>query len=418
MSRPLWTTLIICLAALACRADELPITGAADPRLAGFDQLMQSFVKEHDVPGAALAVARHGRLVYSRGFGYADVAHHQSVDPDALFRIASVTKPFTAAAVLQLQERGKLRLDAPAFPQLGKLPLNADPRLARITIRQLLQHTGGFDRGASFDPMFRPIDIASATGVASPPAPRQIVQYMMGRPLDFDPGSRYCYSNFGYCTLGQLIEKVSGIPYATYVQREILAPLGITRMRIGRTLESQRAPGEVRYYPRGDPHAKSIFAANLGRDVPVAYGGWCLESMEAHGGWIASAPELVRFASTFDDAARCPILKSESIAEMFARPPTTGFDDAGKPKAVYYACGWDVRPVGSAGKMNTWHTGLLAGTASLLVRRYDGLTWAVLFNADNDANNKYLAGLIDPLVHPVATSIKEWPEGREFVEPK
>jgi N-acyl-D-amino-acid deacylase len=261
--------------------------------------------------------------------------------------------------------------------------------------------------------MFRPIQIAQVAGVASPPAPPQIIAYMMGRPLDFDPGSRYCYSNFGYCVLGQLIERVSGATYEAYVKRAVLEPLGIRRMQLGRTLESGRAKGEVRYYPHADERGSSVFAASPGR-VPVAYGAWCLEAMAAHGGWIASAPQLVRFASSFDDPGRCPILGSASIAQMFARPARS--DSDGKPKAAYYACGWDVRPIGDNGRINAWHAGLLAGTATLLVRRHDGLAWAVLFNADRDADGRYLAEVIDPLIHPVASGIRQWPEGWEFEE--
>ena len=95
-----------------------PITGRADPRLASFDQLMTRSVAKHHLPGAALAVARNGRLVYARGFGFADRDEKQPVQPESLFRIASISKPLTAAAVLQLVERGRLKLDEPVFELL------------------------------------------------------------------------------------------------------------------------------------------------------------------------------------------------------------------------------------------------------------------------------------------------------------
>jgi N-acyl-D-amino-acid deacylase len=164
--------------------------------------------------------------------------------------------------------------------------------------------------------------------------------------------------------------------------------------------------GEVKYYPRGQQKVASVFGD--ARLVPPAYGGWCIESMDSHGGWLATAPELVRFASAFEDAANCPILKYQSIAEMFARSADTGYNANGSPKPAYYACGWMVRPTRD-GKANTWHTGLLQGTATLLVHRHDNLTWAVLFNRDFDADRKYLADLIDPLLHRAADSITHWP---------
>ncbi len=403
--------------------DTLPITGRSQAELAGFDRMMSSFMKEHDVPGAALAVGRRGRIVYARGFGFADVEKKDPVQPDSLFRIASLSKSFTAAAILQLQERGKLHLADPAFKLLDLKPhlegdATVDPRLAQITIAQLLHHTGGFDRGAkgSFDPMFRSIIIANATGVKPPAAQKQIIQYMMGRKLDFDPGTREAYSNFGYCVLGQIIEKLTGTPYIEYVQREILRPTGIHRMRLGRTLEADRALGEVRYYPRGDRQIASVYGD--GKLVPAAYGGWFLEAMDSHGAWLASAPELVRYASSYDDPEHCPFLKSAAVKEMFARPQDTGFDAQGKPKPTYYACGWRVRPIDGGG-INAFHTGLLDGAASLLVRRHDGLTWAVMFNRDRDTNKRIALGsAIDPLVHPVADAVKAWPEGWEFAEPQ
>src|SRR3954462_13642929 len=121
--------LVLLLAAPTFAADywqadqQIPITGAADPKLEAFDKLMLDFLREHNVPGASLAVARNGKIVYARGFGYADVARKQDVEPDGLFRIASISKPFTSAAILQLVERGKLKLDEPAFRVLNLQPV-------------------------------------------------------------------------------------------------------------------------------------------------------------------------------------------------------------------------------------------------------------------------------------------------------
>src|SRR5262249_47998282 len=155
------------------------------------------------VPGAALAVVRHGRLVYARGFGYADQEKHRPVQPQSLFRIASISKPFTATAIMQLIERGKLRLDDRVVDILHRDPRyhihDNRPFWKKVTVRQLLQHTGGWDRQQSFDPQFRSVLIAKEEHVAPPAMPAQIIQYMLDRPLDFEPGTRSAYSNFGYC---------------------------------------------------------------------------------------------------------------------------------------------------------------------------------------------------------------------------
>src|SRR5262249_30274495 len=157
-----------------------------------------------------------------RGYGQADVENGIAVQPDSTFRIASLSKFITATAVLTLVEQGKLDLDARAFaliPQLTPLPgAVMDPRLPTITVRQLLQHTGGWDSSLSGDPMFNSTAIALAAGTAPPASAETVVRYMLGRPLDFAPGTRYAYSNFGYNVLGRIIERVSGQSYAAFVQ--------------------------------------------------------------------------------------------------------------------------------------------------------------------------------------------------------
>lgn len=405
-------------------------TGKTESHMAPFDELFTKIIDEYQVPGGAVAVSKNGRLVYSRGFGYADVESKTAVEPVSRFRIASISKPITAVAILQLVEQGKLGLEERVFDQLkddpNQVPYGTpDPRLAQITIRQLLQHTGGWDRDVSFDPMFRPIEIARELNTEPPAGQAQVIRYMRGKPLDFQPGERYAYSNFGYCLLGRLIERVSGEPYETYVKEHVLKPLGITRMQLGRTLAEHRAEGEVTYYAPDDKRGPAVVGKNLGEDVPLPYGTWNLEAMDSHGGWIASAVDLVRFACAFDDPDHCPILKSESVAEMFARPAgAPGYDSEQKPKSVYYGLGWFVRTkvraegdkeISTLGdKFAQWHTGSLDGTSTILVRRHDGLCWAVLFNTRHGVPEKAPARLIDSLMHKAANSIQEWPAGDGF----
>ena len=112
--------------------------------------------------------------------------------------------------------------------------------------------------------------------------------------------------------------------------------------------------------------------------------------MDANGGWIASAVDLVRFAAALDAPKNCPLLKEQTIRAMLAPPPgPVGHGPGGKPKAVYYGCGWEVRPVAPRSDSYTkWHTGGLAGSSTLLVCRADGIDWAVLFNTDADQHGK------------------------------
>jgi CubicO group peptidase (beta-lactamase class C family) len=392
-----------------------PITGRAHPDLTAFDELMTGFVQEHEVPGASLAVARHGRLVYARGFGHADVERRRPVEPADLFRIASVSKPLTATAVLQLIEERKLGLDTRAFDVLKYPPhphrgRKADPRLGDITVQHLLQHTAGWDRDVSFDPIDRVADIAEAMHVPLPIGPETIIRFMIGLPLDFAPGERYAYSNLGYLVLGRLVAALGGGEYEARVRERVLRPLGLTGPRLGRSAVDAGAESEVHYYDRRARTVPAVAGPRIGARVPIPYGGLNIEGFEAHGGWIASAIDLVRFACAFDDPARSPLLGAESVGMMFARPDgRAGHEADGTATPTYYGCGWSVRPIGSRG-LNTWHVGHFIGTSSLLVRRWDGLDWAVLFNMDSDADGVRLAPAIDPLVHHAADRVRRWPD--------
>lgn len=399
------------------------ITGAANKNLAAYDELMTRFLREHKPPGVALAVAYHGRLVYARGFGHADLERQEAVQPTSLFRIASVSKPFTAAAVMHLVGKGKLKLDDPVFPLLKLEPHlepggKVDPRIHNIRVHHCLQHTAGWDRDKSFDPMSAGTAerVAAALKVPLPIHPRQIIQYTLGKPLDFAPGTAFAYSNFGYCVLGRVIEAVSGQPYQQFVTKEILAPLGIRHLKLGKNLLQDRAAGEVKYYDSMQRTGRAISGPRIGKEAPLPYGVECLETMDANGGWIASVVDLLRFAVALDNPKKCPILSEASIRAMLAPPAgAVGNEANGAAKQHYYGCGWDVRPADAkAAKFTKWHLGMLAGTSTLLVCRSDGIDWACLFNSDAGKDGKQFADLIDPLLHQPADDIKNWPADNLF----
>ncbi len=206
--------LLLALLTTVARAQAPPITGKAVTGMRSYDDTVAALMARYHVPGGAVAVMKNGRLVYARGFGWAEAEHRIPAAPDALFRIASVSKPITSAAVMTLVEAGRLSLDQPVLPFLDDLPAARgavlDPRWNRITIRLLLEHAGGWDRDASFDPMFRPDSAARAVGAPMPATAGTIIRYMKGVPLDFDPGTRSAYSNFGYAILSHVIERVTG----------------------------------------------------------------------------------------------------------------------------------------------------------------------------------------------------------------
>jgi N-acyl-D-amino-acid deacylase len=385
---------------------EIPISGAAVPGMGSYDQAIPDFMRKYGIPGGAVAVLRDGKLIYARGFGYADVENKTPVQPDALFRIASVSKPITAAAVMKLVEEGKLKLEdrvAPYIAHLAPAPgATVDARWEQITIRHLLTHTGGWDRGkpnGGFDPMDRPGIAAAAVNAPAPASAETLIRYMKGMPLDFDPGEKYVYSNFGYAILGRVIQRLSGMPYEEYVRARVLQPVGATRTRSGRTRMRDALPDEVKYYVLGQPGlgltapmVPSVFPGEGA--APITYGAFHLEAMDASGAWVSSTVDLLRFLAGVDGRANRPdILSTATVAEMTSSGPTVCASGA-----CYYAFGWLVRPTGGDA---TWsHEGALPGTTSTLVRSYHNYSWVALFNARSwtpNFDNELNAALWDAL---------------------
>jgi N-acyl-D-amino-acid deacylase len=269
-------------------------------------------------------------------------------------------------------------------------------------VRHCLHHTGGWDRDRSPDPSGTPGPIAEALGVSPPLGVDHVVRYGLGRRLDFEPGARHVYSNFGYLLLGRVIETVTGRGYEDYVRTEVLAPLGCAGMRLGRAMPEDRFAREVRYYDALKRFGRCLHPPRLGQAVPLPDGADNFEVYEAHGGWVASAADLVRFARGFDP---------ERDPAVFARPAgPAGFDRDGKPLDRYYAAGWHVRPNGAGGRPNVWHDGTVWGCSALLVKRGDGLSWAVLLNTDSHPDGTKLPEVIDAHLHAAADRVTEWPE--------
>ncbi|HEX8385173.1 MAG TPA: serine hydrolase [Rubricoccaceae bacterium] len=409
MNRPLLAALLTLLAAFAPVA--LAQTGQPVPQMAHYDAFAQGLIAQYGVPGLSLAVMKDGRLVYARGFGMADPAAGEPVQPDSRFRIASLSKAVTSAAVMRLVDQGLLDLDAPAFALLPDLPTLAgqteDPRLATVTVRNLLLHTGGWDRDATgYDPMFDSRTIATAAGVPAPAGCESVIRYMRGRPLDFTPGSRYAYSNFGYCVLGRIVERASGQPYETFV-RSLLGEAGAGGMRLGATRAEGRLPGEVRYveaYGRACPSVFPPFATG-----PCPYGEFYLEAMDAHGGWVASAVDLARFIRAVD--GRGPgtdILSASAVQTMTARPNVSTWNGQNS----WYAFGWQVNTFG-----HWWHSGALNGTRTFMARTsYQGLSWVVLVNSWPYQNDNAFISAIDNGMWTQAQAVTSWPSHDLFAQ--
>jgi CubicO group peptidase (beta-lactamase class C family) len=165
--------------------------------------------------------------------------------------------------------------------------------------------------------MFSDVRIADALGIPLPISRERIATFMIGQPLQSTPGAQFAYSNFGYSLLGKVIEVTSGLSYQEYVIQMVFSPLNITRPRLAKTLCQFQLDSEVNYHSQFN--GSTVFDRS-GTQVPSPYGAWNIENMDAHGGWLASAVDLVRFASTFDNASTSPVLNQASIDSMFGLP--------------------------------------------------------------------------------------------------
>lgn len=382
--------------ARAVSAAAVEVSGVAPTALAGFDQVLKTYITERDISCAQLAIVKNGKLVLARGYRYSsDGRAVPAVSPTSLFRIASLSKHITATAVMRLVQDGKLTLGASVAGLLG-LSTAADPRLADVTVLRLLQHTGGWDSAISKDYLYLDHVIAGALGVPLPITQGHIITYASSRPLDFDPGSRYAYSNYGYMLLGRIVEKVSGQSYESYVKQKLLAPVGITRLRLGGTLRAEAASGEVFYESR---YTSKTVTDATGTVVPTPYGGFSMPNRAPGGGWLASAVDLVRFAQVFD--ASGPVLNAASIGKMFAKP-----EIGVTPSGSWYGAGWWVRQV--TGHLNTWHDGSLPGTYTYLARLQNGFTYAALFNRREESGSLDF-DVLSPQINAEIGKVTTWP---------
>jgi len=341
-------------------------------------QFIASKVKEYlatyQAPGASIAITKDGRLVYAAGYGEANQSSGEEASATSLFRIASVSKPITSVAIMKLVEAKKLSLDDKVFGPgsiLGsRYPTPSDnKKIEKVTVRHLLQHSSGFTNTPS-DPMFQNTSYSHD----------ELIKWVLNaddRKVTREPGSQYEYLNFGYCLLGRIIETKSGKSYEQYVKEAVLGPSGVTAMTIGQNSESSRKPREVTYYP------SNAYNLNVTR-------------FDAHGGWIASPIDLVRFMVRVDGEATKPdILASDSRTTMVTK---AGIKDS-NGNDPNYGFGWANNPQS--------HNGAMSGTVAILAKAQNGFTFAVIANT-RPANDGF-AGNMSAMAQNIINGISAWP---------
>ncbi|MBB6172531.1 CubicO group peptidase (beta-lactamase class C family) [Nocardiopsis mwathae] len=379
---------------------EWRVGGIDVPSLRPFDAAMKEFMQRRGISAGQLAVTDGGRLVLARSYAWTDDGDLR-FGPTALFRIASMSKPILGAAVNLLAQRGGIGMGDPITDHLDLVPLDGerlDPRLPLVTVERALQLLGGWDN-AQGDLTVQDIEAARALGASLPVDIGQMVRYGAGKSLAHAPGTTYAYSNFGYMLLGEIVADLTGRPYDAFVRNDILAPLGITRMRVARTLAEHRAPTEVHYVSQ---HTGTTVMDDSGAQVPAPYGTIRMENRAAFGGWLSSAVDMVRFASLYDSH---DILGPDAVRRTFAEPET-GVNEHG----WYYGHGWFVSPAGTSGGFTASHGGGLPGTATFMARTHDGLSWAALFNQSDDPSGLPYQEAIATALPDAAARVEAWPD--------
>lgn len=268
--------------------------------LSEVDNAILNFMKKYNIPGASLAVSKNSKLVYQKGYGYADIDTKEEVTPEHIFRLASVSKTYTGVAIMLLAEQNKLSLSDKVFGQgailgirYGKPPYNAN--LTAITVKDLLQNVSG--------------SWGSATGGDvidyNPQMTNdELLNWIIGtRPNPRRPGEMYDYSNINFWIAGRIIEKVSGKSYIDFIKENILRPIGAENTDLaGKTLADLKAK-EVKYYGQDT-------------DLPYVY-NIAFPRRDADGGLAATAPDLLRFVNAIDKLdGRPDILNSTSRTHL------------------------------------------------------------------------------------------------------
>ncbi len=341
------------------------------PETKKLDSYIKQFMRQWGIKGASVAIMKDEKLIYAKGYGWADEEDSVRTEVKHIFRIASVSKLLTATAIMKLVENRMLALDQKPFAKGGILDISAfqnikDKRVRDITIEQLLRHRAGFSRRRG-DPMFIPNTIRKKMNLDSAPTTDDIIRYVLGSTLDYQPDSGTKYSNFGYLLLSRIIEQVTGMPYESYVKNIILSPMGIHDMHIARNFHDQKFPNEVRYYEPPDELPIESFDGS-GMLCPKCYGGNDVAGLLGAGGWVASPTELIYFIAHIDGRPHIPdILSEESITIM-----TTADDN-------YLPIGW--AKVRSNGDLI--RTGTLSGMSAMVKCQRDGLTWVFLANTSS-----------------------------------
>ncbi|WP_448004283.1 serine hydrolase domain-containing protein [Agromyces bauzanensis] len=346
--------------------------------------------------GLAVGVMRDGSLAFFAGRGFADLGTRNPVTPDTIFRIASITKTFTAIAAMQLWERGLIDLDAPANDSLRAYRLvPADPSWRPATVRHLLTHTAGVSEVAHAIEAFRPD--AGQSVPAGHPIPALAEFYRGGLRVEAEPGTRFRYSDHGFATGGQLVEDVNGQPLASYLREHVFEPLGMTDTTLDRAdVDATRLATGYTITPRGAAVAPS-------RDYVTAGAASA----------FTTTRDMARYLAALTGGGRNEhgsVLQPATLAMMF--------DAQYRPDPRLPGIGFSFFRVDVGGHRAVEHAGMIAGFDShVIVAPDDGVGVMAFTNGSADAvqwmsteTRRLLAEVLGAPRAAIRTDVPQHPE--------
>jgi len=371
---------LLSLIAIGFSAPALAAQGAPSPPAAwnDFTQAFDRFATDYSLVGGSALLMRDGRVVARHHAGLADRASGRRIDDSTVFHWASITKTLTAIAILQLRDRGKLTLDDRVVSWIPELRRVHDTFGTRdsITIRMLLSHSGGFQAGTWPYGRGRPWEPFEPTEWS------QLVAMMPYQQLHFRAGARYGYSNPGFVYLARIIEAITGDPWAVYIQKNIWAPLGLTRSYVGVTPYHLATHRSHNYDVERDSSAGRDTVIDHGADfdpgITIPNSGWNapLDDLATYLAFLTGAAPSGAWQSRYD-----AVLARRSLEEMWRPVVNVSPDSAGRPR-VDMGLSFFIHHVDGSPILG--HTGSQAGFRSFIYfdpERRTAIVWS--FNTAN-----------------------------------
>ena len=350
----------LCLVPLGAQQPAASLPAAA---IAELDKVIAAEQAKASVPGLNVAIAWKNQLVYSKGFGFADLEARIPATEKTAFRTASTAKPLTATGVMLLVEAGKIDLDAPIQTYCPAFP----KKEWAVTARHILGHQSGIRHYKK---------AGESAGTTHYFSIQDSLAIFKNDPLEFEPGTKYLYSTFGYSVLGCAIEGASGMPYEVYMRDRVFTPAGMTRTRLDRIWDI--IPDRARGYQllTADAFKTLPPAAQAFAKVGQIYNGPFHDtSMKIPGGGlVATAEDLTRFGIAFQTGS---LVKAATVEQMWTEGKTAD------GKATSYGLGWGTTPA-QEGIRRFTHSGNQIGAASVFhVLPEVGLTYAIMTNLED-----------------------------------